>query len=171
MGFLIYKSQSNKFNSPSPSQALITNFEECVNAGNLVMESYPRQCRTQGGELFVENVVAPNPTSKPIPTSFGYVSGHVTIGPLCPGPIGDRVCNPSPEVYTSREAVVYASDGTTIKERVHLDAKGDYKISLTPGNYFIQIQPAGIRSSEKKPATVKSNQTTVVDLDIDTGIR
>ncbi len=33
----------------------ITNFEECVAAGNPVMESYPRQCRANG-QLFVENI-------------------------------------------------------------------------------------------------------------------
>lgn len=33
----------------------ITSFEECVEAGNLVMESYPRQCRSKEG-LFVENI-------------------------------------------------------------------------------------------------------------------
>jgi glyoxylase-like metal-dependent hydrolase (beta-lactamase superfamily II) len=33
---------------------LITTFEECVNAGNPVMESFPRQCRTEDGRHFVE---------------------------------------------------------------------------------------------------------------------
>jgi hypothetical protein len=33
----------------------ITNFEECVAAGNDVMKSYPRQCRSEEG-LFVENI-------------------------------------------------------------------------------------------------------------------
>jgi len=33
----------------------ITNFMECLEAGNAVMESYPRQCRA-GGEVFVEHV-------------------------------------------------------------------------------------------------------------------
>jgi uncharacterized protein YceK len=33
----------------------ITNFEECVAAGNPVMESYPRQCRADG-QTFVEEV-------------------------------------------------------------------------------------------------------------------
>ncbi len=33
----------------------ITSFEECVAAGNPVMESYPRQCRV-GGQLFVEDI-------------------------------------------------------------------------------------------------------------------
>ncbi len=33
----------------------ITNFDECVNAGNPVMESYPRQCMANG-ETFVEEI-------------------------------------------------------------------------------------------------------------------
>ena len=34
---------------------VVTNFMECVEAGNLVMESYPRQCAHEG-ETFVENI-------------------------------------------------------------------------------------------------------------------
>lgn len=34
---------------------LVTSFEECVSAGNPVMESYPRQCRS-GGQNFTESV-------------------------------------------------------------------------------------------------------------------
>lgn len=37
----------------------ISSFTECVAAGNAVMESYPRQCRTVDGKLFVEEI--PNP--------------------------------------------------------------------------------------------------------------
>lgn len=33
----------------------VSNFEECVAAGNPVMESYPRQCR-HGEKTFVENI-------------------------------------------------------------------------------------------------------------------
>jgi len=40
--------------TPVPTQD-ITTFEECVAAGNPVMESYPRQCRAQG-QTFVEEV-------------------------------------------------------------------------------------------------------------------
>ena len=34
----------------------ITNFEECIVAGNPVMESYPQQCRTSDGQHFVEEI-------------------------------------------------------------------------------------------------------------------
>jgi len=34
----------------------INSFEDCVSAGNSVMESYPRQCRTVDGQTFVEEI-------------------------------------------------------------------------------------------------------------------
>ena len=37
-------------------QGLVTNYDECVRAGNAVMESYPRQCRAENGETFVEDI-------------------------------------------------------------------------------------------------------------------
>ena len=37
------------------SSQKITNFEECVKAGNPVTESYPRQCKADGN-IFVEQV-------------------------------------------------------------------------------------------------------------------
>jgi hypothetical protein len=37
--------------------SLVLTFEDCVDAGNPVMESYPRQCR-HNGDLFVENIEA-----------------------------------------------------------------------------------------------------------------
>jgi len=36
----------------------ISTFEECAAAGNPVQESYPRQCRTADGKLFVEEIDA-----------------------------------------------------------------------------------------------------------------
>lgn len=32
-------------------------FEECAAQGNPIMESYPRQCRSKEGVLFVETIV------------------------------------------------------------------------------------------------------------------
>lgn len=34
----------------------ITNFQECMDAGYPIMESYPRQCRTPEGQNFVEEI-------------------------------------------------------------------------------------------------------------------
>ncbi|RJQ31643.1 hypothetical protein C4572_02095 [Candidatus Parcubacteria bacterium] len=37
----------------------ISSFDECVAAGNPVMESYPAQCRTKDGRLFVQETEQP----------------------------------------------------------------------------------------------------------------
>jgi hypothetical protein len=34
----------------------INNFEQCIAAGNPAMESHPRQCRTDDGKHFVEQI-------------------------------------------------------------------------------------------------------------------
>ncbi len=43
-------------NLPKEQKEEISSFEDCVDAGYLVMESYPRQCRTSEREIFVESV-------------------------------------------------------------------------------------------------------------------
>lgn len=101
----------------------------------------------------------------------GNVSGHVSIGPFCPVERPGVPCPVPPEAYSSREVLVYGPDGVTVKIRGKIDAKGDYKISLAPGNYFVEIYPAGIGPGEKKPVTIKPSVTSTVNFDIDTGIR
>jgi putative hemolysin len=39
-----------------PKFSTVKNFEECKNAGYLVMESYPEQCLTPDSKLFVQTV-------------------------------------------------------------------------------------------------------------------
>lgn len=56
------------------SEIAINSFEECAAAGNPVMESYPRQCRTKDGRSFTEEIaVVPTSTmiavSDPLPNA------------------------------------------------------------------------------------------------------
>src|SRR5680860_306574 len=72
--------------------AIVNNFEECVGAGNPVMESYPRQCRS-GDRTFVEeigNVLEKadlinldNPRPGQIISSPLVISGQGRSGPNC----------------------------------------------------------------------------------------
>jgi hypothetical protein len=39
---------------PGRGQAAVATFEECVAAGNPIMESYPRRCMTPDGQMFDE---------------------------------------------------------------------------------------------------------------------
>lgn len=113
--------------------------------------------------------------SKVIPaettTVQGFVTGHITIGPICPVESIDHPCIVPPETYTSRNVVVYAPDKTTVIKKSPLDTQGNYTIPLPVGTYWIQIQPAGIGAGEMKKVTIVASQRTLVNFDIDTGIR
>ena len=60
-GFIIYKlyiadeSVTDKHNPDGGNSITVTNFEECVSAGNSVMESYPRKCAHKG-TTYVEEI-------------------------------------------------------------------------------------------------------------------
>lgn len=55
LGLLGY---SKRVKEPAPAAVItpVTSFEECVSAGNPIMESYPRQCKAKTGESFTENI-------------------------------------------------------------------------------------------------------------------
>jgi len=42
------------------------------------------------------------------------LSGHVLIGPICPVERIGNPCKPSPEVYTSRQVMVYKVGSKTV---------------------------------------------------------
>lgn len=101
----------------------------------------------------------------------GSVSGHIDIGPICPVERKDTPCLIPPETYSSREVIIYKKNGKTIAKKVKIDNNGDYKTDLIPGNYFVQVKPAGIGEGEKKEVIIKSYENSVINFDIDTGIR
>lgn len=47
----------------------IESFSDCVAAGNLIMETYPEQCRTADGRVFVRDVSTDEPVVSPAETS------------------------------------------------------------------------------------------------------
>ena len=99
----------------------------------------------------------------------GTLQGKVTVGPLCPV----EPCNLDPAqialAYTNRNVTVYS--GNTVVKEMPLNADGTYSMELVPGTYSIAIVPAGMRAMGPKEAVVNSNQATVLDFEIDTGIR
>ena len=104
----------------------------------------------------------------------GTLEGHVTIGPLVPVMReGEPEPTPAPEVYASRQIVIYAQDGRTEITRVQIDAKGSYRVTLPVGTYVVDINRIGIDRGIDLPKTVEivSGGVTRLDVDIDTGIR
>ena len=112
----------------------------------------------------------PNATSS---GAAGTLSGKVSIGPICPVERVGVPCPVPPEAYTSREVIVYTSNGTTVVARAHFNSDGTYRFELPAGQYVVAIPQSGIGGSKDLPKTitVSVGKTTTFDFDIDTGIR
>jgi len=57
--------------------SIVTNFEECVSAGNPVAESYPRQC-VANGQMYTEEVLTPE---QDVQLIGGQRDEHGCLGP------------------------------------------------------------------------------------------
>ncbi len=101
----------------------------------------------------------------------GTLKGHATIGPICPVEQIDNPCQPTAEMYTSYIVTVYKSDGVAIADQKNLDGTGNYSFDLASGNYFVTIAPNGLSKDIPHPVTVSTEQTTIYDFNVDTGIR
>jgi hypothetical protein len=106
------------------------------------------------------------------PETPGVLQGSVSIGPICPVEQEGVPCPVPPEAYAARKIVVSDSRGRLV-ERVTIGSDGRYRVSLAPGTYRVDINRIGIDSSSDVPRTVtiRSGETVVLDIRIDTGIR
>ncbi len=104
----------------------------------------------------------------------GRLSGTVTIGPNCPGPVTTAGCPTPPDAYAARKILVYNASKTTLLHTVDIDSQGLYTILLAPGTYVADLKTtssADRTSDLPKNVTIQANATTVVNVNIDTGIR
>ncbi len=104
----------------------------------------------------------------------GILQGQVSVGPLVPvvGP-GVEIPTPGPEIFEGREIVIFNEKGTREFQRVQIVAPGYYQVTLAAGRYLVDINHLGIDHAAGLPAVVEiiEEQVTVLDIDIDTGIR
>ena len=116
-----------------------------------------------------------SPTVLPLPAAAdGYLEGKAAIGPLQPVQrVGVPPPTPSPGVCTARGLVVYSADGRTEVVRFSFGPDCLYRVALPPGDYRVELARSGIDISKDLPQTVTitSGQVTLLDVNIDTGIR
>jgi len=75
--------------------------------------------------------------------------------------------------YAEYPLIILSRDGQNEVARMTPDHEGNYRVSLPPGEYVLDVQGrrlGGVRA-RPQPFTVVSNQTVRVDMNIDTGIR
>ncbi len=99
----------------------------------------------------------------------GVIVGRVTIGPL--PPVGGSGVLGGPAPVPGARIVVSELNGRAITSVV-TDGKGDYRISLPPGTYRVDMAPLRAGRTKDLPATVTLTEGQEIRLDIfiDTGI-
>lgn len=104
----------------------------------------------------------------------GILQGAVTIGPLVPV-VGPGVVEPTPgpQVYSGRKVVIWDAKGKRELQQVDILGDGTYQVELDVGTYVVDINHLGIDHGSGLPATIEihKDQVTILDIDIDTGIR
>jgi len=104
------------------------------------------------------------------PKSKGFLEGSVTFNGIPCGPGSTFQVPPCNGPYPKYEIIVYRVDGETIEIRVNSNEKGNYRVHLSPGEYIIYTQN-GPFSKKTNTLTIVSEETTRLDLIIDTGIQ
>jgi hypothetical protein len=106
----------------------------------------------------------------------GLLEGKITIGPICPVEKipPDPGCLPTTETYTAYPVSVWTSNGTKKIVQINPALDGSFSNELAPGTYLVVLEkdqngPGGSNLPVK--VTIVSKNTTVLNIDIDTGIR
>ena len=106
----------------------------------------------------------------------GFLEGVISIGPICPvetDPPGPG-CLPTAETYKAYPVSIWTSNGRRKIAQLNPALDGSYKTELEPGNYLVKLGTVskGIGNSNlPAEVTITSQEKTVLNIDIDTGIR
>ncbi|MDZ4247410.1 MAG: hypothetical protein U1D67_09865 [Dehalococcoidia bacterium] len=114
----------------------------------------------------------------PVYSGKGILEGGVTIGPLSPVERPGFETPVPAGIFDSRKINIYDEKGKKLVAEVDIKqidkkAEGTFSVQLSPGRYLVDVNHLGIDSSGDVPETVEifSGRTTVLNIDIDTGIR
>ena len=106
----------------------------------------------------------------------GFLEGKISIGPICPVEHDppDPGCLPTAETYKAYPVGIFSPDGKHMIAKITPALDGTYSIKLDQGNYLVILETGQKRiGSSNLPAEVEiiSQNKTILDIDIDTGIR
>jgi len=106
----------------------------------------------------------------------GFLEGTISIGPICPVETDPPApgCLPTAETYKAYPVYVCTPDGSKKIALISPALDGTFKTELAPGNYLIILDKVQIKiggSNLPQEVTIKPLETTVISIDIDTGIR
>lgn len=104
----------------------------------------------------------------------GLLAGTVIIGPLCPVESNppDPNCQPTEDTYKTYPIAVWTIDKKSKLGQIQPNVDGSYSLELPVGSYLIDLENQHFFGASL-PATFKiiPNETNILHIDIDTGIR
>lgn len=106
----------------------------------------------------------------------GFLSGVVSIGPLCPVERfpPDSSCLPTAETFKAYPVGIWSADGKRKVAAISPALNGSYLAGICAGTYLVKLeleQPGPGDSSLPLEVTITEGDTTTLDINIDTGIR
>jgi len=104
----------------------------------------------------------------------GFLQGHLEIVSQKPAELVDgEVPTVTPETFAEYPLIVLSQDTKKEVALFTADKNGNYRVTLPPGTYILDVQDRTRKHVRAKPKrfTVVSKQITHVDMEIDTGIR
>ena len=104
----------------------------------------------------------------------GFLEGHLKIISSKEVELADETPSEmTAENYPDYPLVILSREKQTEVAHVTADERGNYRISLPPGDYVLDVQNRKRRHvrATPQPFTIVANQTVRVDMAIDTGVR
>jgi hypothetical protein len=125
--------------------------------------------------IFIITVLASG-CDKLVVSDPGFLEGKISIGPLCPVEHDppDSTCLPTAETYKAYPVGIWTSKGNTLITIINPALDGSFKTELEPGIYTIRLEKNLYNiGSSNLPVEVSiiSGKETLLDINIDTGIR
>lgn len=108
--------------------------------------------------------------------SPGFLQGIISIGPICPVEKipPDPACLPTAETYKAYPVGVFTTNGETKVLQLMPLLDGTFKAELPQGTYLVKLTVTSkIIGGSNLPVeiSITSQEKTLLDINIDTGIR
>jgi len=104
----------------------------------------------------------------------GIIHGRVTVGPIRPVQRNDAPPEDASKWYKGKSILIFSEDKKTLLAAVPLDENGNFRFSLEPGSYIIDMKLQSIErisTSLPKELEIKAGETLGININVDTGIR
>ena len=106
----------------------------------------------------------------------GFLKGVISIGPICPvEPVPPEPrCLPTAETYKAYPVSIWTSNGRRKIAEINPALNGSYNTELNPGNYLVKLGTPSLGfggSNLPAEVTITSQNKTILNIDINTGIR